>query len=461
MRVLIVDDDSEQRRLLSGLIASWGHEASSAADGVEALALVSSLDPHVIVSDLVMPVMGGLELLDALRGEGAPPPTIILTAFGSVDMGVRTVHKHGAFWFLEKPVAGGALRALLDRAGEHGRLLHENERLNRDLMQRGVLGDLVGQTPAMQAVFRMIRQVAPTNASVLITGESGTGKEITARAIHSFSPRGNRPFVAVNCAALPETLMESEIFGHEKGAFTGAIARRAGTLELAEGGTLLLDEIGEMPVTMQAKLLRVLEDLRFRRLGGQQELKADVRLIAATNRPPEEAIRQGRLREDLYYRLNVFRIELPPLRERRDDVPGIAAAMIERLNLKYGTRVTHIDAVAAQALRVAPWPGNVRELRNTIERAVILAREGSLLPQHLTAGKLSRPPMPVADGLSIPVGTTVEQAEMMLIQATLRDMDNNKTQAAKVLGISTKTLHTKLKQYRIEDAPSETARGAA
>jgi transcriptional regulator with PAS, ATPase and Fis domain len=293
---------------------------------------------------------------------------------------------------------------------------------------------------------------------VLITGESGTGKELTARAIHEHSPRQSQPFLAINCAAMPETLMESEIFGHEKGAFTGAVDRRPGALELAHGGTLLLDEIGEMPLQMQAKLLRVLEDLRYRRLGGKQEMVANVRVIAATNRQPAEAIREGRLREDLYYRLNVFRIELPPLRERADDIPLIAAAMVERLNQKHGTRVTHIDPEAVSALRGAAWNGNVRELRNTIERAVILAAEGPLLKAHLNLGKV----LPVrattaTSGLAIDVGTTVSDGERVLIEATLRSMKNNKTQAAKTLGISTKTLHAKLKQYRIA---SEATRAA-
>jgi DNA-binding NtrC family response regulator len=413
--------------------------------------MVRAFAPNVIVTDLMMPVMDGLEMVDQLRAEGILPPTIVLTAFGSVELAVNTVHKHGVFWFLEKPLDSGALRALLDRAAEQGRLATENERLHRELMQRGVLGELVGQSGPMQAVFRMVRQVAPTSASVLITGESGTGKELTARAIHAHSPRATQPFLAINCAAMPETLMESEIFGHEKGAFTGATDRHPGALELAHGGTLLLDEIGEMPMQMQAKLLRVLEDLRYRRLGGKQEMTADVRVIAATNRQPAEAIREGRLREDLYYRLNVFRIDLPTLRERAEDIPLIAAAMVEKLNEKHGTRVTHIDPEAVNTLRAGSWNGNVRELRNTIERAVILAREGPLLKPHLNMGKL----MPsraaaAAPGLAIEVGTTVAEGERMLIEATLRNMKNNKTQAAKVLGISTKTLHAKLKQYRIE-----------
>ena len=463
MKVLIVDDDSEQRSHLKKVVVSWGYRAEMVEDGAAAIDIVPEFSPNVILTDLMMPGIGGLELIARLRSQGLLPPTIVLTAFGSVEMAVETVHKHGAFWFLEKPVDTGALRALLPRAAEQGRLASENERLRMELTQRGVLGDLVGRSPAMQAVFLMIRQVAPTSANVLITGESGTGKELTARAIHSFSPRSTEPFLALNCAAMPETLIESEIFGHEKGAFTGAVERRAGALELAQGGTLFLDEIGEMPMPMQAKLLRVLEDFRYRRLGGKQEMKADVRLLAATNRVPEQAIREGKLREDLYYRLNVFQLELPPLRKRVEDIPLIATAMIEKLNLKHSTRVTHLDAEAVDALCASEWNGNVRELRNAIERAVILTGEGPLLKLHLNLGKPAHAKPLTGDssgGLGIDVGMTISDGERVLIQATLRNMKNNKTQAAKALGISAKTLHAKIKQYRIFEEESSTEAAA-
>ena len=451
MRVLVADDDVEQRTLLQRLITSWGHKVETAANGEEALTLVPSFAPNVIVTDLMMPAVGGLELMHRLQTEGALPPTIVLTAFGSIELAVETVHKHGGFWFLEKPVDTGALRALLERAAEQGRLAAENDRLRLELSQRGVLGDLVGQTPAMQNLFALIRQVAPTNAGVLITGESGTGKELVARAIHSFSTRSQEPFLAINCAAMPETLIESELFGHEKGAFTGAVERSSGALELAKGGTLLLDEIGEMPPPMQAKLLRVLEDFRYRRLGGKQELTADVRVIAATNRIPSQAIQEGKLREDLYYRLNVFHIELPPLRERLDDIPLIAAAMIEKLNRKHGTRVTHVDPDACNYLQSHNWTGNVRELRNIIERAVILSGEGALQRSHLALqSQPVRNGARIADGdhLGVRVGMTIAHAEQILLESTLQHMKGNKTQAAATLGITAKTLHAKLKQYR-------------
>jgi DNA-binding NtrC family response regulator len=314
---------------------------------------LASFTPNVIVTDLKMPRMDGLELMRHLKAEGALPPTIVLTAFGSIELALQTVHDYGGFWYLEKPVDAGSLRALLQRAADQGRLASDNKRLRLDLTQRGVLGDLVGQSPGMLSVFALIRQVAPTDAGVLITGESGSGKELVARAIHASSPRCAEPFLAINCAALPETLMESELFGHEKGAFTGALERRAGALELAQGGTLFLDEVAEMPLQMQAKLLRVLEDFKFRRLGGKTEMFADVRLVTATNRVPENAIKEGKLRDDLYYRLNIFHIHLPPLRDRMEDLPLIAATWIEKL--KHGTRVTHL--IQAPANRSRPTRG--------------------------------------------------------------------------------------------------------
>lgn len=454
MRVLVADDDADQRDLLKALLVSWGHQVITAPDGNEALRLVSEERPHVMITDLQMPKIDGFELMSRVRSEIGPLPTIVLTGFGNVDIAVETVHKHGAFWFLEKPVNSESLRVLLDRAGEQASLAADNARLRLELAQRGILGDLVGQSPAMQAVFSMIRRVAPTNACVLITGESGSGKELVARAIHENSPRSQRPFLALNCAAMPETLMESEMFGHEKGSFTGAIDRKAGALELAEGGTLFLDEIGEMPMAMQAKLLRVLEDFRFRRIGGKVELQADVRLLSATNRPPDVAIREGKLREDLYYRLNVFRLELPPLRDRLEDVPLIADSMLARLNTKHGTRITHLTQEAAQALALHSWEGNVRELRNIIERAVIIAGEGPIEKMHLMMQKRDqKAAKPSSNGIDINVGMTIDEAERVLIEATLRQTGNNKTRAATVLGISAKTLHAKLRQYRLEDRP--------
>src|SRR5450755_345012 len=328
-RVLIADDEENQRAGLAKMIQSWGYSVETAADGQEALDKIAQSPVHVLVTDLMMPRVDGFELLKRLQAQGDPPPSIVLTAFGNIETAVQTVHDLGAFWFFEIPIQASSLKVLLERAAKQSRLEEETERLKRQLTYKGVLVDLVGSSPPMQQVFSMIRQVAPSKAAVLITGESGTGKELVARAVHHLSPRRGGPFVAINCAALPETLMESELFGHEKGAFTGAVERRAGCFELSQHGTLLLDELAEMPVGTQAKLLRVLEDTRVRRLGGKNEISVDVRVIASTNKVLEEALRKGELREDLYYRLNVFQIHLPPLRQRDGDLPLLIEALLE------------------------------------------------------------------------------------------------------------------------------------
>jgi DNA-binding NtrC family response regulator len=461
--VLIADDEENQRLGLAGMISSWGFVTQSAADGQEALDKMADFEPHVLLTDLMMPRMDGTELLRRLHAQGSRVPAIVITAFGNVETAISTMHELGAYWFVEKPIQPRVLRFLVERASSTHRLAQEAERLQRQLSYQGVLGELVGSSDAMQQVFSLIRQVAPSKAAVLITGESGTGKELVARAVHSLSPRASGPFVAINCAALPETLMESELFGHEKGAFTGAVERRAGCFEVAAGGTLLLDELAEMPVGTQAKLLRVLEDSRVRRLGGKNETVVDVRVLAATNRQPEDAIKKGLLREDLFYRLNVFGINLVPLRQRLDDLPALTDAMLKDLNAKHGCRVTAIDPNVMVRFQSHNWPGNVRELRNVLERAVILANSGTLAIQHLPAGLGQS--MPAAEpaatsngggqGVTLPVGTTIEQAEKSLILLTLAHTKNNKTRAAEILGISLKTLFNKLKEYG-----QEAARGA-
>jgi DNA-binding NtrC family response regulator len=462
MRVLIVDDEADHRTYLAEVVSGWGYGVSQAGDGEEALMMINDSPPDILLADLMMPRVDGFELLRRLKSQGNLPPAILMTAFGSLEKALQTIHELDGFWFLEKPVDLGALQILLRRAGVQRRLAVENEELRRQLSFTGVLGDLVGQTPAMQEVFAMIRQVAPTSAAVMITGESGTGKELVARALHGNSRRSSGPFVAINCAALPEALIESEIFGHEKGAFTGAVERRIGAMESAQGGTLFLDELGEMPLPMQAKLLRVLEDLRFRRLGAKQEIQADVRIIAATNRDPMVAIQEGALREDLYYRLNVFQIHLPPLKERKEDIPPIVEAMIHAMNKKHETSVQGASEPFLDLLKPLNWEGNVRELRNVIERAVIIAGKGMLEPHHAVLGNRRRvvaesPEAPVASstsksGVGVDVGMTIDEAERLLIEATLAHAGNNKTRAASILGISTKTMHVKLRQYRLAGA---------
>jgi DNA-binding NtrC family response regulator len=452
-RVLIVDDEEDQRHGLASLVSSWGFTVQTAEDGQDALEKLESFPAHVLVTDLSMPRMDGFELLRRLSLDGGGHTTIVLTAFGSIENALKTVHELGAFWFLEKPIQANALKILLSRAVSQGRLTEEADRLHRELSFRGSLEGLVGESPSMQHVFSMVQQVAPSKAAVLVTGESGTGKELVARAVHNLSPRRGGPFVAVNCAALPETLMESELFGHEKGSFTGAVQRRSGCFELADGGTLLLDEIGDMPVGTQAKLLRVLEDSRVRRLGGSKEQDVNVRVIAATNKNLDEALAKGEIREDLYYRLNVFHIPLPPLRKHKEDLLLIAQALIADLNKKHDCKVTDLHPDVVEEFRRHDWPGNVRELRNMLERAVILAGEGTILPSHFLGalggeakGQGAAAPHD-PNAIAVPVGTTVREAEKALILRTLEHTGNNKTRAAQILEISLKTLHNKLKEY--------------
>ena len=445
------------------MVSAWGMAAETAAEGNEALLKLGSFPADVIITDLNMPGLDGFGFLQRLRDSGDMPPTIVLTAFGNIETAVRTVHELGAYWFLEKPLQPASLEVLLRRAGSHAGLSKEKSNLERQLSYKGSLGELVGTSSKMQEIFSLLQQAGPSKACVLVTGESGTGKELVARTVHALSPRRQGPFIAINCAALPETLIESELFGHEKGSFTGASERRAGCFEVAQHGTLLLDEIGEMPMATQAKLLRILEDSRVRRLGGKTEFEVDVRVVAATNKVPEEAVRGGHLREDLFYRLNVFHVHLPPLRERKEDLQAIAETLIGDLNRKHECRVSDLSPAVFEALGRHNWPGNVRELRNVLERAVILAGEGTVELKHLPSSFHTRPTiMPIAvpetsdqtsaadandTSIRFQVGTTVEEAEKGLILRTLEHTRNNKTRAADILGISLKTLHNKLKEY--------------
>ena len=439
------------------MIAAWGYETRTASDGAEALAALDTFPAAAIVTDLMMPGMDGAELLKRLRDRPGAPPAIMLTAFGNMETAIQMVHDLGAFWFLEKPLQAGALKLLLARAREDRQLRADNERLSRQLAGTGVLGDLVGRSAAIHEVFSLVRQVGPTSATVLITGESGTGKELVARAIHRLSPRSSGPFIAVNCAALPESLIESELFGHEKGAFTGAVERRQGCFELADGGTLLLDEIGDMPLQTQATLLRVLEERRVRRLAAAREIAVDVRVLASTNRDLRESIRDGAFREDLFFRLNVFHVDLPPLRDRREDLDLLCEAMILQLNERHSCQVTGLSGDAIDEVHNHDWPGNARELRNALERAVILAGQGLIRKEHLPrfGPQASEAPRASADALEsvlLEVGTTVSQAERALIELTLKHTGGNRTRAAAILGISIKTLFNKLKEYGAADA---------
>lgn len=451
--VLVVDDEANQRNALASMIRGWGYEAQTACNGSEALTKLGEFNAAAILTDLMMPVMDGSELLRQMRERGEMPPAIVLTAFGNLETALNVVHDLGAFWFLEKPIDPSALRLLLERAIAQGTLAAHSRALEDRLAGEGVLAELNGTSPQMQEVFSLIRQVAPTRATVLIIGESGTGKELTARAIHELSPRRSGPFVAINCAAMPDSLIESEIFGHEKGAFTGAVERRRGCFELAHRGTLLLDEIGEMPLPTQSKLLRVLEERKVRRLGSPQETEVDVRVLAATNRNLTEEVRAGRFREDVFFRINVFQVALPPLRARIGDLAQLAEEMIRDLNQRHQCRVSGVSAGAMAQLEGHTWPGNARELRNVLERAVILAGDGLIQPQHIAVGGGERAAQPKTSSdhggtdVHIPVGTTVGEAERALIEATLKHTGGNRTRASALLGISQKTLFNKLKEY--------------
>jgi len=448
-KVLIVEDEENERTGLAELVSSWGYSAETAADGLEGYEKVTSWAPSIVVTDLKMPRMGGLELLEKMAADSQTIAVIVVTAQGTIDSAVQAM-RIGAYDYITKPIDTNRLRAILQNASALLGARTELEITRRKLRDAGSLGCLVGPSKNMQEIFRLIELVAPSTASVLITGASGTGKELVARTIHELSPRRPKPFVAINCAAIPETLIESEIFGHEKGAFTGALERRTGCFELAEGGTLLLDEIGEMPIATQAKLLRVLEDRKLRRLGSKVETTVDVRVFAATNKVPEEAVARGELRNDLYYRLNVFNIHMPPLREHREDIADLVHSLLGEVNTKHGRRVATVSEAVLNAFRNYSWPGNVRELRNTLERAVIVCETPVIETRHLPPGfgQTSLRPTPEdADSIRVGVGTTVGEAERLLILKTLESTNNNKTRAAEVLGISLKTLHNKLKEY--------------
>ena len=446
---------------MADIIADLGYFCETASDGEAALEKLTAAPFDVIISDLMMPRMDGFELLRTLFDRGDMTPAIVLTGAGSIDQAISIVHDLRAFWFLEKPARPTVLATLLERAMQHKSLVKETERLHRQLSQRGYLADLIGTSQQMREIFSLIQQIAPSSASVLITGESGTGKELVASAIHKLSPRASRPFVAVNCAALPESLIESELFGHEKGAFTGAVGRRAGCFEQAHQGTLFLDEIGDMPLAMQPRLLRALQEATIRRLGATSEISVDVRVLAATNKSLAELIQTKLFREDLFYRLNVFQIAIPPLRDRKDDILALTEAIIKDLNAKYDYRVTDVHPAALERLHDHSWPGNVRELRNVLERALIAAREGTLLPAHLARTFGANAPIPMAaesmaapqngNSISMEAGHPLSELEKAYIQLTLKSTGNNKKRAAQILGISLRTLHSRVTEFAAEE----------
>jgi DNA-binding NtrC family response regulator len=444
-----VDDDAGIRASLSVLLQSWGYESLQASNATEAMSLVERQDPDIVITDLVMPETSGLDLLRTVKTGDPHRPVLLITAQGSVDIAVEAM-KQGARDFLTKPLTDlPKLKALLDDAERELELRRKARRLTARVEEDGAVGDFVGASKAIREVFQLIESVAQRDVPVMITGESGTGKEVVARTIHRLSRREAKPFLAINAAAIPESLIESELFGHERGSFTGAVATRQGVFEQANGGTLLIDEIAEMPMALQPKLLRVLADGRVRRLGGSHEFEFDVRVLAATNRDPMKAIEEGKLREDLYYRLNVVPIGLPPLRERSEDIPLLVQHFVQEFNTKHHLQIEGASDEAIAMLKAYSWPGNVRELRNIIERSVVLAKgdwvEEKDLPPYV------RDPALRPEKLVFSVGeTTVADAERELILKTLTRARNNKAEAARQLGVDVKTIYNKLKSYGIE-----------
>lgn len=448
-RILIVEDEDNARKGYEALLRRWNCEVLGVGSGEDALSKFQDFRPDVILADVELPGMNGLDVIRQLGDAIERIPVIVITGRGSDERVVQAIEA-GAFWYIEKPLKPPVLQALLERAFGKVRDQQVVAALTRQLRDAGKLGEMVGSSAKMQDVMRQVEVAAPSTASVLITGETGSGKEVVARSIHMLSPRAGRPFIAVNCAAIPESLMESEIFGHEKGAFTGAAERRIGCFELAEGGTLLLDEIGEMPAQTQAKLLRVLEDHKVRRLGSRVETPVDVRVLAATNKNPEQAVADGQLRQDLYFRLNVFHIHLPPLRDHKEDLPLLIESLLADISEKHGKKVTGVGTEVLDLFKSYPWPGNIRELRNVLERAAIACDRGVIGRQHLPPEFGHAPATMAASGLAgirFPVGTTVDAAERELILQTLVATNQNKTRAAELLGISLKTLHNKMKEY--------------
>ena len=450
-RVLIIDNDHEHSAALRSRIEDFGYVVRTTSAGHSAVELAQTFLPTAIVTDPSNDSFDPFALLRELRAQQPNTPIILTARNSSVETALRAIQEEGAYHYFEKPVDPEKFLSVLERAAELAEARRENEILRRQLRDRGAFGELVGNSEAMQRVYSLIEQVASSSASVLITGESGTGKELVARSIHDLSPRRNAPFLAINCSAIPDTLMESELFGHEKGAFTGAVSRRHGCFELANTGTLLLDEIGEMPTILQAKLLRVIEERVVHRLGSRKDIPVDVRILAATNKEPHGAVRDGLLREDLLYRLNVITIHLPLLSERLEDLPLLTQHLITRLAAKHTRPARFISPAALDALRFHTWPGNVRELRNVIERAVVICSGEQIERHHFAPYPFDqRQKLRSEDTVTFPVGTPLKEIERQMIFRTLDKTGNNKTRAAEMLKISLKTLHNKLNEYRAQ-----------
>ncbi len=451
--ILVVDDEKNIREGLGEAFRMEGYEVLTAADGLEAKNLLDEKYIDLVISDLRMPKLDGKELLQYIKRQWENIPVIIITAHGDITEAVQAMQL-GALEFITKPLDLEHLLKLTKKALEFRELSIKNQELREEVEAQHRISSIIGKSPAMRKIFDLVRKVAPTKASVLITGESGVGKELIADAIHNLSPRRDKPFVKVHCAALAESLLESELFGHEKGAFTGAQARKRGRFELADSGSLFLDEIGEINQNVQIKILRVLQEKKFERVGGESTIEVDVRLIAATNRDLKAEIQEGRFREDLYYRLNVVNIHVPPLRERREDIPLLATTFLYEFAHENGKDIQGFDPKARQALFSYSWPGNVRELRNCIESAVVMASGKVITLDDLPPGPRSTQDR---TEIRIPAFCTLAEAEKIIIAETLAALGGNKTKTAEVLAIGRKTLYQKIQEYGIEPADIEKA----
>jgi DNA-binding NtrC family response regulator len=454
MRVLVVDDEPDAAEALTLLLKPRGHDVRVAKTGDEAKAVVGAWRPHVVLLDLMLPDVNGLELLRDLRNDAPDTQVVMVTGYGSVPKVVEAMNA-GAFGFIEKPIDAMLLLAVLDKAHEKVALAAENRRLRSELHDHATLDDMVARSDKMKQLFALVRKVAPSDASVLIHGENGTGKELVAAAIHQHSNRARAPFIKINCSAIPSELIESELFGHKRGSFTGALADRAGVLELADGGSLLLDEIGEMPAALQAKLLRVLQEREFTPVGSTRPIKSDFRLICATNVDLDAALADKKLRQDLFFRINTFTLSIPPLRDRTTDIPLLAEFFRERYNARHERKVESIDPEAMRILQRHRWPGNVRELEHAIERAVIVAGDRPIQAADLPASL--RDPEPSLDhGDFIPPHHTLEEIERLAILRTLERTHWNKRATANILGVYRPTLYSKLKKYNLLKKPGVT-----
>jgi DNA-binding NtrC family response regulator len=446
-RILVVDDEKNIRTALASLLRKQGYDAQAEGDPGVVSDLVAAGHFNIVVTDLKMQPQNGIEVLEEVRRRSPDSEVVIMTAYATVDTAIEAIKK-GAYDYVTKPVDPDRLTRLIEQILERQSLKEENVSLRRRLSLKDQYGRMIGASIQMRQIFRIIDGIAPTPATVLITGESGTGKELVAKAIHERSPRANGPFVPLNCGAIPETLLESELFGSDRGAFTGADRDRPGRIEMASGGTLFLDEVGEMSARTQVEFLRVLQERELRRLGGSRFIKIDVRIIAATNKDLQEEIRNGRFREDLYYRLHVVPIDLPPLRERSSDIPLLVQALNEEFCKAYDKTLKEYTAQSMDLLTKYSWPGNVRELRNVIERTTLLVREDTVQPRHVHGiiGEIEEQ----HDEVSIRLGTPLRVAEEQVIRQTLERVTSHRERAAKLLGISPRALHYKLRRYGID-----------